>query len=101
MTARGFDFGQSGIVAEWAKMKRKRSGPVALTFLNVLTARAFHFQFKNHEWESNDCTQVIMVQLHHDAFDSEMQSPHVRTMVETCTSITPEMIRSITGSITS
>ena len=39
MTTRGFDFAQAGIVVEWPKMTRKRSEPVALTFLSVLTGR--------------------------------------------------------------
>ena len=32
MTKNGYNFDTSGIVADWTKMKRKRSGPVTVTF---------------------------------------------------------------------
>ena len=99
MTQNGFDFGTSGIVAEWTKMKRKRSGPVTVTFPSVAIARAFHYSYQDYEWESHDCTQTVIVQLKHETFEAEMQNPRVRLAIGTNKKLTPDMVRSIVGGI--
>ena len=96
---RVFNFGMAEVTVEWNKLKRKRSHPVTVTFPTVETARAFHYQFKDYEWESDDCSQTIIVELQHDMFDKELRNPHVRNAVTAANVITPEHVKSIVGGI--
>ena len=96
----GFDFGTSGIIAEWSKMRRKRVGPVPVVFPSIVTARGFHFQFKDMEWESDNGTQTIIVRLQHLMFDNELLDPQVRLVVNTVPKVTPQTLNNITNRIT-
>ena len=99
MTQEGFDFATSGITADWAAMKRKRAGPIQVTFPNLTVARAFHNKFKDDEWESDDGTQTIIVHLKHEVFDQELCKPHVRRAISNVSAITPALIKSIGSGI--
>ena len=99
MTKNGFNFDTSGIVADWTKMKRKRSGPVTVTFPTVPLARAFFYSYQDFEWESDDCTQTIIIQLTHEIFDAELQKPEVRIAIGSCKVITPEVVSSTVAGI--
>ena len=99
MIRHGFDFGTSGIVADWAPARRKRTGLVAIKFPSVETARAFHYKYKDFEWESEGGTQTIIIELQHVVFDVEMQNPRVRLAVSSVQSLTPDMVKSIVGGI--
>ena len=76
MADKGFEFGSSGIVADWTTMRKRRTGPVTIKFPNILLARAFHYQFKDYEWESDNDTQTIIIRLQNELFDAEMVDPH-------------------------
>ena len=99
MVKQVFDFGTSGIVVDWASVKRKRSNPITLKFPSVITARAFHYQYKDFEWESEEGTQTIILDLRHEAFDIEMRDSRVRLAVSSFKEITPDAMKSITGAI--
>ena len=96
MSEAGFDFGNTGIIPEWASMNRRRATRVCAVFPNVLVARAFHYQYKDMEWESASGTQTMIIRLKHDIFDNELLDPRIRVAVSTST-ITPAMISAIRG----
>lgn len=80
-------------------MKKRRTGPVTIKFPNILLARAFHYQFKDFEWESDNSTQTIITRLQNEAFDAELVHPHVRLLVSESAQIIPEIVKSLTQSI--
>ena len=99
MTKNGFDVGTSGIIANWTAPRRKRTGPVTVSFPSVPLARAFHYQYKGFEWESEEGTQTVIIELQHATFDAEMCDPRVRLAVATAKDISPDMLRSIVAGI--
>ncbi len=80
-------------------MKRARSALVNIKFPSVAHARAFHYQFKEYEWESDDGSQTLIVQLQHELFDKEMLNTRIRNIVKTTNAITPAVVDSIMGGI--
>ena len=99
MVKNGFDFGSSGIIVEWVAMKRNRAGPVTIRFPTLELARAFHYQYKDFEWDSDAGSQTVVIELQHDAFDMEMRDPKIRLAVSSTKDLTPEMVKSIVGGI--
>ena len=95
----GFDFGSSGIILDWSVIKRKRAGPVASAFPSVELVRSFHYQYKDFEWDSEDGSQTIIIELQHVVFDKEMCDPRVRLAVSSVKALTPSMVKSIAGGI--
>ena len=89
----------SGIICDWATLRQKEAKCVKITFPSMVTARAFHYQFKDMEWESDNGTQTILIRLHHVKFDTELFDPQVRLAVNTCGQVTPHLINSIVGRI--
>lgn len=95
MTQSGFDFGTGRIVAQWPAVKRKKVGPVKLNFPSVTLARAFHYQYKDGEWDSDTGAHTILIRLKHDQFDREMLDPATRVAVGSVPAITPLLVRQI------
>ena len=101
MTERGFDFCGSGIQADWNNMNKKKSSPVTIRLPSVLVARAFHYQYKDFEWQGDNGTQTIIIRLKHDLFDRELLTPQIRLIVNTTSNITPELVNSVMAGIVS
>ena len=80
-------------------MKRKKAAPVTLHFPNADIARAFSYQFKDYELESNDCSQTVIIELQNVTFDHEIRDPRIRLAVGAANTTTPEFVRSIVGGI--
>ena len=99
LQSNGFTF-SVGIVADWNSMKKKRNGPVTVQFPDLLTARGFHYQYKDYEWESSDGAQTMIIRLGNEMFDEESARPHVRTAVASAPHVTPAMVTSLGRSVT-
>ena len=99
MIANGFSLAEGDIQADWNIMKKRRNGPVAIKFADLLTAKGFYFQYKDYEWQSDNGCQTMIIRLSHETFDADYLLPGIRSIISEADNMTPQTLAAINRSI--